>query len=188
LFVTEKIRYKMPKGFSILGNRQDLSLPMTGVMKVSADLAAIVGKDEASFFECFRILKAYVKENNLQDPENKQYFTPDKKMAKIFGSDSISVFSMTKVVNEHMSSMVKLENLPNEIILKVFSNLQIPDLLSCEEVSKRIGGIADDETLWQKVNLSNKKIPKRFLEGLLATNCKYLSLNGVLIGTSKSKT
>lgn len=177
----------MTKGFSILGNRQDLSLPMTGVMKVSADLAAIVGKDEASFFECFRILKAYVKENNLQDPENKQYFTPDKKMAKIFGSDSISVFSMTKVVNEHMSSMVKLENLPNEIILKVFSNLQIPDLLSCEEVSKRIGGIADDETLWQKVNLSNKKIPKRFLEGLLATNCKYLSLNGVLIGNSKFK-
>ena len=175
----------MSKGFSILGNRKDISNPMTGVIKVSADLAAIIGKDKASFCECMNLLKAYIKENNLQDPENKQYFTPDKKMAKIFGSDSITIFSITKVINEHFSSVLKLEHMPDEVILKIFSNLQIPDLIRCEEVSKRIRRIADDETLWQKINLSNKMVPKRFLEGLLATNCKYLSLNHVLIGDPK---
>jgi chromatin remodeling complex protein RSC6 len=29
-------------------------------------------------------LWAYIKKNNLQDPENKQFFTPDKKMAKVY--------------------------------------------------------------------------------------------------------
>ena len=144
-----------------------------------------IGKNKATFCECYRILRAYIKENNLRDPENKLFFTPDKKMAKIFGSDSITIFSMTKALNEHFSSMLKLEHMPDEIILKIFSNLQIPDLISCEEVSKRIRRIADDETLWQKINLSNKMVPKRFLEGLLATNCKYLSLNHVLIGDPK---
>ena len=28
---------------------------------------------------------AYIKKNNLQDPVQRQYFTPDAKMAKIFG-------------------------------------------------------------------------------------------------------
>jgi hypothetical protein len=52
-------------------------------MKVSADLADIVGKKEASRAECIKQLWAYIKKNNLQDPENKQFFTPDKKMAKV---------------------------------------------------------------------------------------------------------
>merc|ERR1712172_227822 len=65
-------KLKMPKGGGL-----------TKPMKLSADLAAIVGKDEASRAECIKLLWAYLKKNNLQDPENKQYFTPDKKMAKV---------------------------------------------------------------------------------------------------------
>ena len=62
----------MPKG-------QGLTKPM----KLSADLADIVGKKEASRAECIKQLWAYIKKNNLQDPENKQFFTPDKKMSKV---------------------------------------------------------------------------------------------------------
>ena len=52
-------------------------------MKLSAELADIVGKKEASRAECTKQLWAYIKKQNLQDPENKQFFTPDKKMAKV---------------------------------------------------------------------------------------------------------
>jgi SWIB/MDM2 domain len=62
----------MPKG-------QGLTKPM----KLSAELAEVVGKKEASRAECIKQLWAYLKKNNLQDPENKQYFTPDKKLAKV---------------------------------------------------------------------------------------------------------
>ena len=56
---------------------------LTKPMKLSADLAEVVGKKEASRAECIKQLWAYIKKNNLQDPENKQFFNPDKKMAKV---------------------------------------------------------------------------------------------------------
>ena len=62
-------------------------------MKVSADLKAIIGKDQTSRAKCVNDLWAYLKKNNLKDPENGQYFTPDKKMAKVFGTEKILAFS-----------------------------------------------------------------------------------------------
>ena len=72
-------------------------------MKLSADLADIVGKKEASRAECVKQLWAYLKKNTLQDPENKQFFTPDKKMAKVFGTERMRCFSMTKFLTPHLS-------------------------------------------------------------------------------------
>merc|ERR1712020_495148 len=85
-------KIKMPKGGGL-----------TKPMKLSEDLAAIVGKKEASRAECIKELWAYLKKNNLQDPDNKQYFTPDKKMAKVFGTDRIRAFGMAKFLSEHLS-------------------------------------------------------------------------------------
>merc|ERR1711956_71345 len=89
--------------------QQELKMPkgggLTKPMKLSADLAAIVGKDEASRAECIKLLWAYLKKNNLQDPENKRYFTPDKKMAKVFGADRIRAFGMAKFLNAHLSNV-----------------------------------------------------------------------------------
>merc|ERR1711971_618146 len=85
---------KMPKGSGL-----------TKPLKLSADLAAIVGKDEASRAECIKELWAYLKKNNLQTPDNKQYFLPDKKMAKVFGSDKIRAFSMSKHIGAHLTPL-----------------------------------------------------------------------------------
>merc|ERR1712064_188447 len=78
---------------------------LTKNMKLSAELADVVGKKEASRAECVKQLWAYLKEKNLQDPENKQYFFPDKKMAKIFGTDRIRGFGMTKFLNAHLTAI-----------------------------------------------------------------------------------
>merc|ERR1739841_259278 len=85
---------KMPKGSGL-----------TKPLKLSADLADIVGKKEASRAECIKLLWAYLKKNNLQTPDNKQYFIPDKKMAKVFGSDKIRAFSMAKHISSHLSEL-----------------------------------------------------------------------------------
>ena len=73
--------------------------------KLSSDLADIVGVDEASRPELTKLLWAYLKEKGLQDPENKQFFTPDKKMAKIFGKDKIKGFSMAKYLAPHLTKI-----------------------------------------------------------------------------------
>ena len=74
-------------------------------LKLSDDLAEIVGKKEASRAECIKQLQAYIKKNNLLDPENKQFFVPDKKMAKIFGTDKIRAFGMAKFLSAHLSEI-----------------------------------------------------------------------------------
>merc|ERR1712110_1102454 len=85
---------------------QTLNMPkgsgLTKPMKLSAELADIVGKKEASRAECIK-LWAYIKKQNLQDPENKQFFNPDKKMAKVFGNDRIRAFGMAKFLSQHLS-------------------------------------------------------------------------------------
>ena len=75
----------------------------TKQMKLSTELADVVGKKEASRAECVKQLWAYIKKHNLQDPENKQYFKPDKKMAKIFGEEKLRGFGMTKFLSSHLS-------------------------------------------------------------------------------------
>merc|ERR1712179_15470 len=78
----------------------------TKKFKLSADLSAIIGEKEACRSEIVKELWAYLKKNNLQDPEMKQWFTPDKKMAKIFVKDKMKGFAMTKFINPHLKGEV----------------------------------------------------------------------------------
>merc|ERR1712018_587489 len=67
--------------------------------------SAIVRKKEASRSEIVKLLWDYLKKNNLQDQEMKQWFTPDKKMAKVFGKDKLKGFSMMKFLNPHLKDI-----------------------------------------------------------------------------------
>ena len=75
------------------------------LFQVSDDLEAIIGVSEASRAQCIKHLWAYLKEKNLQNADNKAFFTPDKKMAKVFGKDSIRGFSMSKYLGAHLSAI-----------------------------------------------------------------------------------
>ena len=87
-------------------------------------------------------------------------------------------------------STLQLEDLPNELILKVFGYLKIKELIHCGQLSKRIREISHDETLWQAMNLynepwrdcsGNRPVPAEFLHMVISNGCKYLSLNRELI-------
>jgi len=79
---------------------------LTKPMNLSAELAAIVGAkpdEKLARSEIIKRLWAYLKEKKLQDPENKQYFTPDKIMEPVFGNEKIRAFSMSKYLKDHLS-------------------------------------------------------------------------------------
>ena len=82
-------------------NRGGFSKPM----KVSPELADIIGTETASRGECTRYLWAYFKKNNLQDTENKHYIHPDEKLAKVFGKDMFKALGMMKYLTQHLSNM-----------------------------------------------------------------------------------
>ena len=73
-------------------------------------------------------------------------------------------------------SAINLEVLPDEIILKVFTYLDMRDLIYSGQVSKRLQVISKDESLWQKINLYQKVVPPEFLQKVISNGCKYLSL------------
>ena len=59
------------------------------------------------------------------------------------------------VQNEAMTSQsMNLQNMPDEILIKVFSNLEMRELLVCGRVSKRISNLCHDRALWKNVRKS----------------------------------
>jgi len=73
-------------------------------MKVSDDLAAVVGKGPMPRTEVTKKLWAYIKRNGLQDAKNKRNINADEKLSKIFGNKkTVNMFDMTKLVNKHLS-------------------------------------------------------------------------------------
>ena len=73
------------------------------VMNVSDNLAAIIGQKKASRPQCIKALWAYLKKHNLQDAEHRQYFTPDEKMAKVFGKQKMKAIHMSKFLSANLS-------------------------------------------------------------------------------------
>ena len=81
-----------------------------------------------------------------------------------------------------------LEDLPDEVILKVLSYLDTANLIRSGHVSQRLRAISSDESLWQKMNLFEKNVPTSFLQFVLERGCKYLSLHSTKLNGSLNLT
>ena len=73
-------------------------------------------------------------------------------------------------------SFFQLDELPDEVILKIVCFLNLKDLLLFGHVSKRLHAIANDESLWLKLNLWGRKVPYDFIKKVAGNGCQYLSL------------
>ena len=82
-----------------------------------------------------------------------------------------------------------LEDLPDEIVLKIFSSVNIRDLFRCMAVNKKISEIANDQTLWNIIHLNGNNfvndLPAELLPQILKKGCQYLSLYNCGIKTGK---
>jgi len=73
-------------------------------LRVSPELAVVVGKGPMPRTEVTKQLWAYIKKHKCQDAKNKRNINPDENLAKIFGGrKSINMFEMTKLVSKHLS-------------------------------------------------------------------------------------
>ena len=102
---------------------------LTEPKKLSDDLADICGVEEASRGSCMKYLFAYIKEHGLKDSEDGRFFNPDKKMAKIFGTEKLRSFSMSKHIGKHLSNIewkdfVYLNHISSYIIIFLIFEIQ----------------------------------------------------------------
>lgn len=73
-------------------------------LKPSAELAAVIGADPLPRTEVTRKIWDYIKQHNLQNPENKRMIRADDRLRPVFGQDEVSMFEMTKLVSKHLSA------------------------------------------------------------------------------------
>lgn len=67
-----------------------------------AQLAAVVGSSPISRADLTKKIWDYIKANNLQDAKNRRAINADAKLRPIFGKDQVTMFEMTKLVNQHV--------------------------------------------------------------------------------------
>ncbi len=73
-------------------------------MKISSELAEIVGAGPMPRSEVVKKLWVYIKKNDLQDPANKRNINADANLKAVFdGKSVVNMFEMTKLVSKHLS-------------------------------------------------------------------------------------
>ena len=73
-------------------------------MKISSELAEVIGDGPMPRSEVVKKLWVYIKSNNLQDEKNKRNINADDKLKKVFdGKATVNMFEMTKLVSKHLS-------------------------------------------------------------------------------------
>ena len=71
-------------------------------LQPSKELAAIVGKDPLPRPQMVKKVWDYIKQNDLQNPENKREIVSDDKLRAVFGKDKVTMFEMNKHLAAHL--------------------------------------------------------------------------------------
>ena len=95
----------MPKDKAPAAKPASKRAPNPAFMKAltpSPELAAVIGASPMPRTEVTKKIWDYIKANNLQDAANKRMINADAKLKPVFGKDQVSMFEMTKILNQHL--------------------------------------------------------------------------------------
>ena len=73
------------------------------VMRVSPQLAKVVGESEMPRTEAVKRIWAYIKTKDLQNPNNKREILCDDSLQAVFEKPAVSMFEMHKLLTKHLS-------------------------------------------------------------------------------------
>ena len=74
-------------------------------MQPSAELGAVVGSKPMPRTEVTKKIWEYIRKNGLQDQKNRRQINADDKLRPVFGGKkNVSMFEMTKLVNNHLKN------------------------------------------------------------------------------------
>jgi upstream activation factor subunit UAF30 len=71
-------------------------------LQPSKELAAVVGSSPLPRPEVVSKVWAYIKKNDLQNPQNKREILADDKLEAVFGKKKVTMFEMNKHLAAHL--------------------------------------------------------------------------------------
>jgi chromatin remodeling complex protein RSC6 len=71
-------------------------------LQPSKELAAVVGSSPLPRGEVVSKVWDYIKQHNLQNPENRREILADDKLEPIFGKKKVTMFEMNKYLAQHL--------------------------------------------------------------------------------------
>jgi chromatin remodeling complex protein RSC6 len=71
-------------------------------LQPSKELAAVVGSAPLPRPEVVSKVWAYIKKNDLQNPQNKREILADDKLEAVFGKKKVTMFEMNKYLAAHL--------------------------------------------------------------------------------------
>ncbi|TKY71253.1 Upstream activation factor subunit spp27 [Spatholobus suberectus] len=91
--------------FAMVSQSEAGTRKIRGIMKprkVSPEMQALVGVPEISRTQALKQIWAYIKDNNLQDPQNKRTINCDEKLKKVFaGRDQVGMLEIAGLISPH---------------------------------------------------------------------------------------
>ncbi|KAL6651579.1 hypothetical protein ACP70R_010504 [Stipagrostis hirtigluma subsp. patula] len=75
------------------------------VCAVSPELQTIVGETAMSRTQIVKQLWAYIRQNNLQDPDDKRKIICNDELRVVFGTDTTDMFKMNKLLAKHITPL-----------------------------------------------------------------------------------
>ena len=83
--------------------------------------------------------------------------------------------------------MLNFQDLPDELVLKIFGYSEIKDIIIYGQVSRRLRRISHDGRLWVTANLVMKIVKSELLEMILSKGCKILNISySTIVGSLSS--
>merc|ERR1712225_110483 len=94
-----KSKASIAAGKKLAAAQKKKGIGLFATKTLSADLAAICGKNKMSRPEAVKAIWAYIKKNKLNKGRT---ITPDAKLKKVLPANSVSMFKMTSMYSKHI--------------------------------------------------------------------------------------
>ncbi|KAJ2157183.1 hypothetical protein GGF46_004688 [Coemansia sp. RSA 552] len=91
-------------------NRPKRQTGLSKPMKLSPALSEFLGQKYCARTDVVKKLWVYIKANDLQDPSDKRHILCDAKLKTVFDTDRLYMYTMNKLLNDHLIKPTPEEN------------------------------------------------------------------------------
>lgn len=121
-------------------NRPKRHTGLSKPMKLSSDLSDFLEQKYCARTDVVKNLWKYIKANDLQDPSDKRYIMCDEKLKHLFHTDRLYMYTMNKLLNDHLIKPTPEEN------AEAMALLDLPPTHPAAADSAGVAGAAGEAT------------------------------------------